>query len=189
LFSWLSRQLLRLFGWRLVGQPPDTPKYLIVFAPHTSNWDLPIGYAFAQAFKLNPSWLGKHVLFRPPFGALFRRMGGIPVDRRSRNNAVDQAIQAFRDRDRLALAITPEGTRKKTTHWKSGFYHIAAGAKVPILLAFLDYRHKAGGFGPLIMPSGSIEADMEVMRSFFSGIAGKYPELAGDIQLMDREAE
>jgi len=183
-----ARLLLRLFGWHMVGRLPDVPKYLIVFAPHTSNWDLPIGYTFALAFKLAPSWLGKHVLFRPPFGALYRWIGGISVDRRSRNNAVDQAIQAFHDREHLALAITPEGTRKKTAHWKSGFYYIALGAQVPILMAFLDYRHKAGGFGPLIMPSGDIEADMQVMRDFFAGISGRHPDQAGDIQLADRSA-
>ena len=85
------------------------------------------------------------------------------------------------------LAITPEGTRKKTAHWKSGFYYIALGARVPMQLAFLDYRRKAGGLGPLIMPSGNIEADMAVMRDFFSGIVGKRPDQAGDIQLLDRE--
>jgi 1-acyl-sn-glycerol-3-phosphate acyltransferase len=183
-----AQLLVRLTGWRIVGQPPDIAKYLIVFAPHTSNWDLPIGYAIAKACRLEPSWLGKHVLFRPPFGALFRWIGGIPIDRRARNNAVEQAIQAFHERERLALAITPEGTRKKTGHWRSGFYYIAVGAQVPIQLAFLDYRHKAGGFGPLIMPSGSIEADMQVMRDFFTGISGKHPDQAGEIQLADNAA-
>src|SRR5262245_32071819 len=101
--SSLARLLLRLFGWRMVGQPPNAPKYLIVFAPHTSHWDLPIGYTVGGAFKLAPSWIGKHVLFRSPFGQLFRWIGGIPVDRRSRNNAVEQVIQAFKDRERVVL--------------------------------------------------------------------------------------
>jgi 1-acyl-sn-glycerol-3-phosphate acyltransferase len=173
----------------MVGQPPDAPKYLVVFAPHTSNWDLPIGYTFGKAFKLKPNWIGKHVLFRPPFGRVFRWIGGIPVDRRSRNNAVEQVIQAFDQRERLVLAITPEGTRKKTSHWKTGFYYIALGARVPIQLAFLDYRRKLGGFGPLIVPSGDIEADLSVMREFFSGIAGKYPDQAGDIQVAPDKAD
>jgi 1-acyl-sn-glycerol-3-phosphate acyltransferase len=185
----LARLLLKFFGWRMVGRPPDVPKYLIVFAPHTSNWDLPIGYAFARAFKLNPSWLGKHLLFRPPFGSLFRWMGGIPVDRRSRHNAVDQVIQAFHERESLALAITPEGTRKKTPYWKTGFYYIAVGAQVPIQLAFLDYRRKIGGFGPLITPSDDIEADISIMRDFFSSKSGKYPDQAGDIQILDSKAD
>lgn len=184
-----ARLLLKLFGWRMVGQPLDVPKYLIVFAPHTSNWDLPIGYAFARAFKLDPNWIGKHLLFRPPFGSLFRWMGGIPVDRRSRNNAVDQVIQAFKERERLALAITPEGTRKKTSHWKTGFYYIALGAQVPIQLAFLDYQRKIGGFGPSFTPSGDIGADLSIMRNFFSGISGKYPDQAGDIQIADGKAD
>jgi 1-acyl-sn-glycerol-3-phosphate acyltransferase len=182
--SLLAKLLLKLFGWRRIGKLPDVPKYLIVFAPHTSNWDLPIGYTVARAFKLHPNWLGKHILFRPPFGALFMWIGGIPVDRRARNNAVEQAIQAFHSRDRLALAITPEGTRKKTSYWKTGFYYIATGANVPILLAFLDYRRKVGGFGPLVVPSGDIEADLQIMRDFFVNISGKYPEQAGEINLM-----
>jgi 1-acyl-sn-glycerol-3-phosphate acyltransferase len=183
MLSSIARLLLKLFGWRMAGQPPDAPKYLIVFAPHTSNWDLPIGYAFARAFKLAPSWIGKHVLFRPPFGRMYRWIGGIPVDRRSNNNAVEQVVQAFDQRERLVLAITPEGTRKKTSHWKTGFYYIASGARVPIQLAFLDYRRKIGGFGPLLMPSGDINADLSMMRDFFSGIAGKYPDLAGVIRI------
>ena len=184
-----AQLLLTLFGWRMVGQPPDAPKYLIVFAPHTSNWDLPIGYVVARAFKLAPSWIGKHVLFRPPFGRLFRWIGGIPVDRRSRNNAVEQVVQAFNDRERVVLAITPEGTRKKTSHWKTGFYYIALGAQIPMQLAFLDYRRKIGGFGPLIMPSGDIDADLSIMRGFFSGIAGKYPDQVGDIQIENSKAD
>jgi 1-acyl-sn-glycerol-3-phosphate acyltransferase len=187
--SSFARLLVKLVRWRMVGQPSDAPKYLIVFAPHTSNWDLPIGYLIARAFKLNPSWIGKHLLFRPPFGSLFRRIGGIPVDRRSRNNAVDQVIQAFNERERLVLAITPEGTRKKTSHWKTGFYYIALGAHVPIQLAFLDYQRKIGGFGPVIMPSGDLDADLAIMRDFFSGISGKYPDQAGDIQVVDGKAD
>jgi 1-acyl-sn-glycerol-3-phosphate acyltransferase len=183
MLSSLARLLLKVFGWRMVGRPPDVPKYLIVFAPHTSNWDLPIGYAVARAFKLSPNWIGKHLLFKPPFGRLFRWIGGIPVDRRSRNNAVDQVIGVFNERERLILAITPEGTRKKTPHWKTGFYYIAVGAQVPIQFAFLDYRRKVGGFGPLIMPSGDIEADLSIARDFFAGIAGKYPDQAGDIRI------
>jgi 1-acyl-sn-glycerol-3-phosphate acyltransferase len=189
MLSSLARLLLKLFGWRTVGQPLDTPKYLIVFAPHTSNWDLPIGYAIARGFKLAPNWIGKHVLFRPPFGGLLRWIGGIAVDRRSRNNAVEQVIQAFGQRERLVLAITPEGTRKKTSHWKTGFYYIALGAQVPIQLAFLDYQRKIGGFGPTLMPSGDIDADLSIMRDFFSGIAGKYPDQAGDIQIANSEAD
>jgi 1-acyl-sn-glycerol-3-phosphate acyltransferase len=189
MLSSFARVLLRLFGWRMVSQPPDLAKYLVVFAPHTSNWDLPIGYVFGKAFELAPSWIGKHVLFRPPFGILFRWMGGIPVDRRSRNNSVDQVIQVFNKRERLVLAITPEGTRKKTAHWKTGFYYIALGAHVPIQLAFLDYRRKIGGFGPLIVPSGDIDADLSIMRDFFSGICGKYPDQAGDIRIADSKAD
>jgi len=189
MLSSLAKLLLKLSGWRTTGHPPDVAKYLIVFAPHTSNWDLPIGYAVALAFNLHPSWIGKHGLFRRPFGGFFRWMGGISVDRRSRNNAVEQAIQAFRDREELALAITPEGTRKKTTYWKTGFYYIASGANVLIQLAFLDYRRKIGGFGPLIIPSGDIEADMALMRDFYATISGKHPDQAGDITLITGDSD
>src|SRR5215211_7480307 len=180
---WLANKLLALFGWHTVGALPDNPKGVLVVAPHTSNWDFLVLLLIAVALGIKTTWMGKHTLFRPPFGWLMRRLGGLPIDRTARHNVVDQAIQSFRDRDRLILAVLPEGTRKRTAYWKSGFYHIANGARVPLILGFADYKRKVGGIGPAFMPSGDIEADMAVVRDFYTGMVGKCPEQFGEIRL------
>lgn len=173
---WLSRFLLKITGWRSVGALPTEPKYVMIAAPHTSNWDLPVMLTIAFALRARVFWMGKDTLFRPPFGHLFRWLGGVPVDRRKRNNAVDQAIQLFRDNESFVLIVAPEGTRARVTHWKTGFYHIAHGAGVPIVLGFLDYRRKQGGVGPVIKASGDIAADMTEIRQFYADITGRYAE-------------
>lgn len=173
---WLSRFLLKITGWRCVGALPAEPKYVMIAAPHTSNWDLPVMLTIAFALRARVFWMGKDTLFRPPFGHLFRWLGGVPVDRRKRNNAVDQAIQLFRDNESFVLIVAPEGTRARVTHWKTGFYHIAHGAGVPIVLGFLDYRRKQGGIGPVIKASGDIAADMTEIRQFYADITGRYAE-------------
>jgi 1-acyl-sn-glycerol-3-phosphate acyltransferase len=180
-----ANMLLRLFGWHAIGALPDIPKGVLVVAPHTSNWDFVVMLLLAMALGIKTTWMGKHTLFRPPLGWLMRRLGGLPINRSARHNVVEQAIQSFRDRDRLILAVLPEGTRKRTTHWKSGFYHIANGARVPLILGFADYKRKVGGIGPVFMPSGDIEADMAVIRDFYSGMVGKRPEQFGEIRLKD----
>lgn len=162
-------------------------KYVIIAAPHTSNWDLVIALLVAYYFRLDMNWLGKHTLFHWPFGILFRWVGGIPIDRRARSNAVEQVILTFRSRDRMALLITPEGSRKKTDHWKTGFYHIALGAQVPIVLGFVDFRNRTTGLGPTFKPSGDIEADMRIIQEFFAPMRGKRPELKGDIRLRNTD--
>lgn len=121
-------------------------------------------------------WMGKHTLFRRPYGWFFRLMGGIPIDRTKSMNAVAQSIQAFREIPKLVMMISPEGTRRKVKEWRTGFYHIAQGAGVPIVLAFLDYRRKTGGFGKVINPTGDLEYDMSGIRAFYAGISGKRPE-------------
>jgi 1-acyl-sn-glycerol-3-phosphate acyltransferase len=180
---WLAKMLLRLFGWRVEGPAPDLPKYVLIVAPHTSNWDFLVMLALAAALRLKVTWMGKHTLFRPPFGRIMRRLGGLPINRTARHNAVEQAIESFRASDRLALAILPEGTRKRASYWKSGFYHIARGANVPIALGFADYQRKVGGIGRVFMPSGDTEADMAIIRDFYTGIIGKRPEQFGEIRL------
>lgn len=172
----LSILYLKIIGWRKVGNLPDIPQYVIIVAPHTSNWDFPIGLAFAFALKIRGYWLGKDSLFRWPFRGFFRWLGGIPIDRSKSSDVVAQMVQIFRERARLTMVLAPEGTRKKVSYWKSGFYHIARGANVPIVLAFLDYFRKAGGIGPVFKPTGDIEADMEFIRAFYKTVTGKYPE-------------
>jgi 1-acyl-sn-glycerol-3-phosphate acyltransferase len=173
LLRWLALLLLKVTGWRKAGVLPAEPKYVMIAAPHTSNWDLPVMLMLAFVLGARVFWMGKDALFRRPFGTLFRWLGGIPVDRSKSNNAVEQAIQNFRDRESFVLLVAPEGTRKRVTHWKTGFYHIARGAGVPIVLGFLDYRRKVGGIGPVITPSGGIEADMDTIRQFYADITGK----------------
>jgi 1-acyl-sn-glycerol-3-phosphate acyltransferase len=184
---WLANKILRLFGWNAVGSLADYPKCVIVVAPHTSNWDFPVLMLVKIALRLKVAWMGKHTLFRPPFGWAMRWLGGLPINRSARHNMVEQAVESFRTHDRLLLAIPPEGTRKRASYWRSGFYHIALGAQVPIALAFADYRRKVGGIGDVIMPSGDVDADMALIRNFYSGIVGKHPDQFGEIRLKSQD--
>jgi len=131
--------------------------------------------------------MGKDSLFRPPFGVVFTWLGGIPIDRDSRNGVVGQAIETFGSVSEMVLAIPPEGTRKKTDHWKSGFYYIAQGAGVPLVLSFVDFERKAMGYGPMLIPNGDIEADMAVIREFYKDVKAKYPENFSDVRLRSLE--
>ncbi len=176
LLRWLSLTLMWLFRWRMEGELPDEPKFVLIAAPHTSNWDLPIMLSLAFAFRTRLFWMGKHTLFRRPYGPIMRWLGGIPIDRRKSHNVVEQSADQFRKADNLVMVVPPEGTRQKVRYWKTGFYRIAESAKVPIVLGFLDYRRKVGGVGPAILPTGDIEADMEKIRAFYENVTGKYSE-------------
>jgi 1-acyl-sn-glycerol-3-phosphate acyltransferase len=180
---WLAKMVLKLFGWRTEGSLGDLRKCVLIVAPHTSNWDFVVMLLLAVALRLKATWMGKHTLFRPPFGWIMRRLGGLPIDRRARHNMVEQVVESFRTRDQLVLAILPEGTRKHTPYWRSGFYHIALGAQVPIAFGFADYARKVGGIGGVLMPTGDVDADMAVIRDFYTGIVGKRPEQYGEIRL------
>jgi 1-acyl-sn-glycerol-3-phosphate acyltransferase len=183
----LGHAYLRAFRWRVEGTlPPDT-KGVAIAAPHTSNWDLPFMLAVSYVLGVKPAWLGKRELFRGPLGWLLRRLGGVPVDRAKRGDIVAQAVRHFGVVDRLFLVIPPSGTRKRATHWKSGFYHVARGAGVPIICAFLDYRRRVGGIGPIIMPTDDVAADMDTIRAFYDGVTGKHPELTTTVRLLEEE--
>jgi 1-acyl-sn-glycerol-3-phosphate acyltransferase len=185
----LANIVLKLFVWRAEGSLADCPKCVVVVAPHTSNWDFPVLMLIKVALRLKVRWMGKHTLFRPPFGWIMRWLGGLPIDRSARNNMVEQAVESFRTHDRLLLAIPPEGTRKRAPYWRSGFYHIALGAQVPIALAYADYRRKVGGIGHIFVPSGDVDADMAIIRDFYSGIVGKRPDQFGEIRLKSQEED
>jgi 1-acyl-sn-glycerol-3-phosphate acyltransferase len=174
----LAFSFLKVFGWRLEGRLPDVDKLVVIAAPHTSNWDLPVLLSVAFALRAKACWLGKHSLFRRPFGFLFRWMGGIPVYRSASQNMVAQSVEMFRNSEKLILTIPPEGTRSKVSHWKTGFYYIALGAGTPIAMAFIDYKRKASGVGPTLYPTGNIEVDMEVIRNFYATVTAKYPDKA-----------
>jgi 1-acyl-sn-glycerol-3-phosphate acyltransferase len=182
---WLARTWYRLRGWKMVGQKPAIPKCVVLGAPHTSNGDFFAFLAVASHFDLPARYIGKHTLFRPPFGGLMRRLGGIPVRRDSKQGLVAQVTAAFEHARSMALVIAPEGTRGRADHWKSGFYRIATAAGVPIVCGFVDHSTKTLGLGPTIFPSGDIEADMNQIRAFYSGKTGKHPERTTPIRLAD----
>ena len=173
----LSLILLKILGWKAIGPIPDKPKYLIIVAPHTSSWDVFYGVLLAFALKLDARFLAKKELFHWPFGPVIKWLGGLSTDRSAHSNVVENMIEEFKKRDKFVLALAPEGTRRKVTYWKSGFYHIAQGANVPIQIGFIDFATKTGGTGPLIYPSGNIERDMIAIRNFYLKIKGKRPEL------------
>lgn len=183
LARWLGRTWLRVAGWRVEGRRPADACAVLIAAPHTSNWDLPFMLAVAYVLGITPAWLGKREMFRWPFGGFFRWLGGIPVDRSQRTNLVDQAVALLRDADRLMLVVPPTGTRRRVEYWKSGFYHIARGAGVPIACTFLDYRRRVGGIGPVFRPSGDVRADMDLIRGFYAGVTGRLPERMSEPRL------
>ncbi len=174
---------LRAFGWSLEGGRPNIKKAVIVAAPHTSNWDLPFMLAVSYALDIDIHWIGKHTIFKPPFGTFMRLLGGLPVDRRARNNAVAGVVDILREHDDLFLVIAPGGTRQTAADWKTGFYYIAVGADVPIVLGFLDYEKKRGGLGTVFVPTGNIERDMTEIRGFYAGIKGKVASHDDDVVL------
>jgi 1-acyl-sn-glycerol-3-phosphate acyltransferase len=181
----LARGFLRLTGWSAEGEKPRERRFVLIAAPHTSNWDLPYLLALAAIFDVKVSWMGKHALFRPPLGWLMRRVGGIPIVRHRRGNMVSQMKRVFEESESLALVVPAEGTRGYVAHWKSGFYHIARSANVPIVLGYLDYGRRRGGFGPALYPTGDIPADMDEIRGFYADKIGKYPDQFGEVRLKE----
>ena len=170
-----SLAFLRTTGWTIEGAlPAHAAKCVLIAAPHTSNWDLPYTLMVAFALRLNIYWMGKHSLFRPPFGALMRWLGGIAVDRARSTNLVTASAQAIQAADGpLQLVVPPEGTRGRTRHWKTGFYFIALEAQVPIVMAYMDYERKLSGLGPVFTPSGDVERDMAEIKRFYAPFKGK----------------
>ncbi len=164
---------LKLTGWRIVGTPPKEQKYVLVAAPHTSNWDFPVLLAMACVLGFEIYWMGKNSLFPKPFAPIMRWLGGVAIDRDNAHNRVDMTIDAFNKRDNLKIVIPPAGTRTASKKWKTGFYHIAVGAKVPLGLGFLDFAKKEGGFLGTFYPSGDIETDLPLIQKYYEGVQGK----------------
>lgn len=167
-----------LLGWRIVGEKPTHKKYMMIAAPHTSNWDFPTMMVAAFVLRLDVHWVGKHTLFpKGGLGAVMRWFGGIGLDRRAANNTVEQMIAQYASRDELMLLIAPEGTRSKVDNWKAGFYHIAVGAGVPIYLAFLDIKTRHTGVGKVFYPTGDYDKDIADIKAFYKNKTGFNPEL------------
>mgnify|MGYP006385443085 FL=1 len=175
LMHWFSRMALRLTGWRVVGGAPTVPKYVLIAAPHTSNWDFPVALMVCFALRLRVYWMGKDSLFPPLVGGVMRWLGGIPVNRARSGNLVQATVDAYNSNAHLIVIVPPEGTRSKVTQWKTGFYYIAQGAGVPIALGYLDFRKKEAGLSRMFQPSGDIAADMVEIQAFYAGITGKNP--------------
>ena len=183
----IARWLLQLTGWQLEGARPEFDRYVLIAAPHTSNWDFPLMLAFAAAFNIRVTWMAKHNLFFWPMGWIMRAMGGMPILRHKNMNVVDAMVATFKTVPHLVLVVPTEGTRNRTEYWKSGFYHIARKAGVPIVPSFLDFGRKRGGFGPALETSGDVRADMQYFRDFYVGMKGKFPDQFGPIRLKEEE--
>lgn len=166
----------KLLGWKTEVNVPDYDKYIICAAPHTTNWDLFIGKLFYGAIGRETGFMMKKDWFFWPLGPIFRWMGGIPVDRGRKTSLVDQMIKVANESKTFHLAITPEGTRKANPNWKKGFYHIAMGANIPILLVGIDYSKKTCCIGKEIRPCGDINKDMREIKLFYKDMKGKHPE-------------
>ncbi len=173
-----SIAFLKLTGWKVEGSlPAGVSKCVLIAAPHTSNWDLPYTLMVSFALRLNVYWMGKQSIFNQPFRGVMMWLGGIPVNREQANNLVAASAEALVQADGVVqLIVPPEGTRSKSRYWKTGFYYIALGAKVPILMAYLDYAEKRGGLGPALQPSGDIDKDMAIVKAFYAPIKGKHTD-------------
>lgn len=187
MLSRLSLWILNRLGWMVHADYPDVKKYVVIAAPHTSNWDFPLGILAAKAMDLEIHWMGKHALFRWPYGWFFRAIGGTPVYREQSLHLSQRMAELFARSERLVLALAPEGTRKKTDHWKTGFYYIARAANVPIVLAYLDHGHKQVGIGGAFYPGNDIEADFDQIRQFYKNKIGKIPENESLIKVRHQE--
>ncbi|PLX43897.1 MAG: glycerol acyltransferase [Deltaproteobacteria bacterium] len=171
----VSVAALKIMGWRRVGGIPEFPQAVVIGAYHTSNWDFVFTLLFAFDIGLPVRWMGKDSLFKRGFGGVMRWLGGIPIDRSRSKNVVEASIRELVAGSIKYLVIAPEGTRGRANRWKSGFYHIAIGAKVPIVMGFLDYKRKVGGLGPFIIPTNDMKADMAKIAEFYRTVTAKYP--------------
>ena len=172
----LSIAFLKLIGWRAVGEvPKDLRKYVIIAAPHTSNWDFPMFVFVVCALRLNLNVFIKHTLFVGPLGWLLRYCGGVPIDRRAAGARVLQTVQEYKNNDDMVLLITPEGTRSAQSNWKTGFYHIAVEAEVPIAIAFVDKRAKEAGIDHFLRPTGDMDREMAEIKAFYDTKRGLKP--------------
>lgn len=176
LLRWIGGAVLKMMGWKVDGRLPSIPKAVLIAAPHTSNWDFVVGAAAKFYLELKVSWLGKHTLFRKPFGSLFQWMGGIPVERNASHGMVEQSIRRFQESEQFLLALSPEGTRKRVERWKTGFYRIAKGADVPIIPVAFDYATKQVRIGAPLYLSESMERDFQTFQDFYSHARGKYED-------------
>ena len=170
--SLIARLCLRLAGWKVTGETPKYKKYILIAAPHTSNWDFIFMLLVVLSRKMDARWMGKQQLFKPPFHGFMKWPCGIAIERSKTNNTVDSMVSAFESATSLTLLITPEGTRSKVKEWKTGFYRIAVAAEIPIILGFIDASTKTCGFGDTYNPSGDIDKDMLEIKANYKDKTG-----------------
>jgi 1-acyl-sn-glycerol-3-phosphate acyltransferase len=180
MFSNISKWILKRLGWKIEGQF-TSPKAVLVEFPHTSNWDFPLGLLVRSAIQADIKFVAKSSLFKFPFGGLFRSLGGYPVDRSKSNNFVDAVVDIFNQKERFAIILTPEGTRTKVDKLKTGFYHIADGAKVPIVMVKFDWAKKIVGFSEPFYTTGDYDADIIKIMDYYKGVKGYHPELGYNV--------
>ena len=180
----VSRLILKLIGWELDERVPESQRYVMIGYPHTSNWDFILGMLAKWALGLPINWVAKHSMFWGPFKPMFIAMGGVPLDREKTTGFIQKNIKLFAEKEHFILGLMPEGTRSKTDHWKTGFYHIAHGANVPIVMAYLDYKNKVIGIGELVDTSGDIHADFEIIKTFYEDKTGYRPEHQSDMRIV-----
>jgi len=177
MFRLLSKVVLKLLGWKITGNNhSDITKKILVAAPHTSNWDFPLGIMVRSVIQDDIKYIGKDSLFKPPLGWIFSKMGGIGVDRKKSNNFVEAVVKKIKSSDDLSILFAAEGSRKKVAKFKTGFYHVARLAEVPILPIVLDYEHKEFKFLDLVWATDNAESDMAHIEGLFKGVKGYHPE-------------
>lgn len=176
LFRSIARVGLRILGWEVKGELPQTGKFIVIAYPHTSNWDVPFTIAISLVNRLEINWMGKSTLFWGPMGWLMGWLGGIPIKLDQSENTVERFIDIFNRADRLILIIAPEANRSWVDSWKTGFYHIACGANLPIVLGYLDFSRKQGGYLKSYLAAGDIESDLATIQAEYRGIKGLYPD-------------
>ncbi|MDB2387309.1 lysophospholipid acyltransferase family protein [Shewanella sp.] len=182
MFQSFCKKLLKAFGWKIAGSLPQNQQYVAIVGPHTSNWDFVIGVLARGALGAKINFLGKHQLFIPPWGWFFRAIGGTPVDRRKNNNLVDAVAALFASNPTFSLALAPEGTRSAVSRWKTGFYHIAKKAQVPIVTIGFDFENKTLVIAQGINTTDNMQQDMNDILHFYRSIKGKHPKKIPDFE-------
>lgn len=178
MIKFILASLYKLAGWKVQGHKPHhLKKYVVIVAPHTSNWDFFVGWAARNVIGFRPNFLAKDSLFKIPFlGFFFRFIGGVPVDRSKKTNMVDQVVQLYKEKEEFIMTIAPEGTRSYSPQWKTGFYRIAHQANVPIVKIGFDYASKTVFVDEPFYPSGDMEKDIAMLKEHFKQFTGKNPE-------------
>ena len=187
--KFVAHIVMWLLGWHVDVAVTPPPKCIVVGHPHTSSWDFPLFVFTLWILEMDMRWIGKQSLFQGPFGWMFRALGGLPVDRSGGKNTVQAVTELFATHDQLMIGIAPAGTRKSADHWRSGFYHMAKEAKVPLVLGSIDFKRRTGRFIGALDVSEDLHADMDRIREMYAGVEGRNPERQIAIRLVDESTE